>query len=467
MDIGGHRFFSKNDWVMRWWLEILPLASDQDGLAVLGYQNKKGSLPDDVPTRDPSESDEVMLVRDRLSRIYHNGEFFPYPLKASPGIVLKLGVGKSIRAGFSYLHARLRPIRKERNLEHFLINRFGRVLYETFFEDYTRKVWGVPCSEISAEWGAQRIKGLSISKALWHAIKSPFSRFTGSRGETETTLIESFLYPKKGPGQLWEVVKRNVQQRGGSIRMNTPVQSIELRESGSFELTVENHTAGKAEKLQVDHVISSMPIQGLLSNISPEPPGLIQEIAAKLVYRDFLTVGLLLRKMTTSDGSRIIPDNWIYIQDDRVRMGRLQVFNNWSPAMVSNPEYAWIGLEYFCDKGDDLWRKDENEMIRLALRELSLTGLADEDDFLDGVVVRQEKAYPAYFGGYERFAEIRDYLDSIPGLFPVGRNGMHRYNNQDHSMLSALYAVESIVSGKRDKREIWSVNAEGEYHEER
>jgi len=470
MDLGGHRFFSKSDWVMNWWQEILPVAQEharQD--LCISYQQKSREL---VPTMfGPASSDAVMLVRQRLSRIFYRRRYFDYPLKLNASTVLNMGLAETVRIGLSYAQAQLSRA-PEITLEDFFINRFGDRLYRTFFKDYTEKVWGVPCREISAEWGAQRIKGLSVTKALAHAILSPFQkRNDTSQRSTETSLIERFLYPTLGPGQMWEEVARRITAQGGSIQLNHRVVGLELAGNQVRAVNVRDEGDGSVRCIACDHFLSTMPVSQLVSFLRPSDAQ-IATIADQLPYRDFMTAGLLLRKMRSTGQRRnraaangMPPDNWIYVQEPDVKLGRLQVFNNWSPAMVADPNTIWLGLEYFCREGDDLWSMNDGRFIEFAAGELEKIGIIDRRDVLDGTLVRVPKAYPAYFGEYRQFGLIRQYLDHFPNLYPIGRNGMHRYNNQDHSMLAAKSAVDSIVDSGRGKTAIWDVNADDEYHE--
>lgn len=471
MDIGGHRFFSKSDWVMDWWRGILSIATgpEQDGEEAvrITYHNRSREVP--VGEGPAPEAEKVMLVRRRLSRIYYLRRFFDYPVKLNLNTVRNLGVVRMARIGASYAFARAFPRRPERSLEDFLINRFGRALYETFFKDYTEKVWGVRCADISAEWGAQRIKGLDVSKAVLHALRQAFRGAKGAADQkkVQTSLIERFLYPKYGPGQLWEEVARRVEEGGGRVLFGHKVTGLELEGERVVRVRARRPDGGE-ETLPADWVISSMPVKDLVAGISPAPPPEVAEIATALPYRDFLTVGLLLRRMRGGDGANgMPPDNWIYVQERDVRVGRLQVFNNWSPGMVRDPGTIWIGLEYFCTEGDDLWTMADDALADFAARELEQIGLADHRDVLTAKVVRMPKAYPAYFGAYARFETVRAYLDGIANLFPIGRNGMHKYNNQDHSMLTAKIAVEKIVAGDTDKAALWAVNVDDSYHEEK
>jgi len=474
MDLGGHRFFSKSDWVMRWWQDILPIAEGQmqaDEALRISYRRQSR---DWVPaTFAASSTDSVMLIRRRLSRIFYRRRFFDYPLKLNANTLKNMGVAETLRLGLSYANARLARRFPETSLEDFLVNRFGRRLYRTFFKDYTEKVWGVPCREISAEWGAQRIKGLSVAKAVANAITSPFRAAADtSQKQTESSLIERFLYPKFGPGQMWEEVARQIALRGGNILLRHRIVALERKGREVTAVTVQDLTTGSRRRVACDFFISTMPVRDLTAMLEPEDPSVLR-IARRLPYRDFMTAGLLLGKMRfTGDQTErrsvrgMPPDNWIYIQEPDVKIGRLQVFNNWSPALVADPDTIWLGLEYFCRQGDDLWSMSDGQFIDFAAAELEKIGMLDRKDVRDGTVVRVPLAYPAYFGEYSEFGRVRAYLEQFSNLYPVGRNGMHRYNNQDHSMLAANGAVNSIIDGGHGKSEIWNINAEDEYHEE-
>jgi len=375
-----------------------------------------------------------------------------------------------LRIGASYLYAVVRPIRNEQNLEDFFINRFGRELYRTFFRDYTEKVWGVTCDKISAEWGTQRVKGLSITKAVAHHARKLFRRKEDLvQKQTETSLIEQFLYPKFGPGQLWEEVARQITEMGGEIVTGYLVTRVERGGSRITAVEARNAGTGEVRTYRGDLFFSTMAVKDLIQAMDPPAPGAVREVADQLVYRDFLTVGLLCNQLKLRDdhakAQSLIKDNWIYIQEPDVRVGRVQIFNNWSPYMVSDPSKVWIGLEYFCFEGDDLWRMSDADLIRLGTAELAKIDIVDEGQVLDGTVLRMDKTYPAYFGSYHRFPEVRSFVDRFENLFLVGRNGMHKYNNQDHSMLAAMVAVDNIVSNSLDKESVWSVNTEEEYHE--
>jgi len=471
IDIGGHRFFSKSDWVMDWWTRMLPLAAaasqdpaDKDFL--LAYQGKQRTLGAASLAKETDA--QVMLVRRRLSRIYFDGKFFDYPLKANLETALKLGLWRCAQFGASYARSMLFPRRPERSLEDFFINRFGRLLYLQFFKEYTEKVWGTPCDQISAEWGAQRIKSLSIGSALLHALLKPFRGSRGLAAAQQTSLIERFLYPKYGPGLMWETTAERLRVRGVRLEFDAAVTQIEQAEGRIRAVQVCG--ANGARRYEAETFISTMPVRDLVLGLVPGAPPAPRDIAAGLEYRDFITVGLLYRRLMRNPGGsgpmNLVPDNWIYVQESGVKVGRLQIFNNWSPYMVKDPETVWIGMEYFCREGDALWNLPDAALRQLGMDEMGRMNLADRADCLDGIVIRMPKAYPGYYGSYARFDELRGYLDGIPNLFLVGRNGMHRYNNQDHSMLSAKKAVEAIVAGSADKAEIWGVNIDDEYHEE-
>ena len=472
IDIGGHRFFSKSDRVMDWWLKMIPLQGSEAGAAAIKYHKMERMIPVSPNGPDPAGGERIMLLRSRKSRIYYLRRFFDYPMTLSKSTLMNLGMWRTFKIGVSYMKSATFPEKQERTLEQFFINRFGKELYNTFFKSYTEKVWGIPCTEISAQWGAQRIKGLSIRKAIQHALKKAM-RAGGDIGQkgTETSLIEQFLYPKFGPGQMWDETARRVKEMGGEIRTRCKVER--LHTSGMRVTAVEavNEVTGVRETVSGDYFFSTAPIKELLRSFDVAPPANVLEVSEGLVYRDFITVGLLVRNLKIHDqtpqGKRLIADNWIYIQEPEVLLGRLQVFNNWSPFLVNDPSTVWLGLEYFCNQTDDLWTMADDRIIALASEELSRIGIIDAEAVLDATVLRMEKTYPAYFGTYPRFAELRAYMDAYENLFLVGRNGMHRYNNQDHSMLTAMMAVDHIIAGITDKTDLWDVNTEMEYHEEK
>ena len=362
----------------------------------------------------------------------------------------------------------------ETSLENFYINRFGKPLYQMFFEDYTEKLWGVHPSQIAADWGAQRVKGLSVWRVITSALTKPFRK---KGGKVETSLIEEFYYPKYGPGQLWERLADTDRDMGAELLINREVIGV-TAENGivkSVRVRCTDETSadfGSEQDIACDYLISSMPVKELVQAL-PDAPREIRDIAAALPYRDFITVGLLLDRLAIRNKTKIptvnniVPDCWIYIQERDVKLGRLQIFNNWSPYMVDdNTKHVWVGLEYFCTEGDEMWNTPPEEFIQFAAAELEKIGIIDRKDILDSFTTKVKKAYPAYFGSYSRFPEVREYLDGFENLFCVGRNGQHRYNNMDHSMLTAINAARAIISGAADKSDVWNVNTEKEYHEE-
>ncbi len=466
MDIGGHRFFSKDDRVMDFWQNLMPLQGAPSKDDLLLQQQKP--LPEKGP--DPEQTDRVMLLRNRVSRIFFLRKFFDYPITLSGSTLKNMGFGNTVRAGFGYIWSALFK-KEETSLENFYINRFGAPLYRMFFEDYTEKVWGINPSGISADWGAQRVKGLSLRKALWTMLKKPFSSSGSVNSKNvETSLIEQFLYPKKGPGQLWETLAEEIRRRGGTILLNTQAKTIRMKDGRITGITVEEN--GEQREMAGDYYLSSMPVKDLVCALEEPAPEEILQIARELPYRDFITVGLLVNKLELQNETKrktvgnLVPDCWIYIQEREVKLGRLQIFNNWSPYMVKDFEHTvWIGLEYFCNEGDDMWNMPEQDFIAFAAKELTSIGIIADGAVLDSVCVKVKKAYPAYFGTYAEFGKVRDYLDNITNLYCIGRNGQHRYNNMDHSMLTAMEAVQVILSGSASKEPIWNVNSEKEYHE--
>ncbi len=484
IDIGGHRFFSKSDIVMDWWKNIMPLQSaparddiffGRDVPLHPQAQLRKLRTHEVITIRDsdPEKVDRVMLIRKRLSRILFNRRFFSYPISLSFETLYNLGAIRTLKIGLSYLKMRLTPPREEKTLEDFFINRFGEELYATFFRDYTEKVWGVPCREIKPEWGAQRVKGLSIGKAILHAVKRLWSKSTSlGQKDIETSLIEQFMYPKLGPGQLWETVAEMVTEQGAELHLHHQVVGLLTEGNQVIGVQVQNQN-GETFEVLGDYVFSSMPVRDLIAAMGEQVPPEVKTVAQGLMYRDFITVGLLLRKLAVQNKTAtrsltpLIPDNWIYVQEPEVRLGRIQIFNNWSPYLVRDPDTVWIGLEYFCNEGDDLWSRDDESMAHFAIDELARIDFIHPEDVLDHVVLRVPKAYPAYFGSYDQFETVRQYTDRFENLYLIGRNGMHRYNNADHSMLAAMVAVDNIVHGKTSKDNIWRINTEAEYHEEK
>ncbi|MBV6497736.1 MAG: FAD-dependent oxidoreductase [Acidobacteria bacterium] len=419
-DIGGHRFFTKVKAVDEMWREVL--------------------------------GEKKFLRRSRLSRIYYQKKFFYYPLKASNAL-LGLGIWNSIMMVFSYLKAQMFPVKNESTFEDWISNRFGKRLYNTFFKTYTEKVWGIPCDKISADWAAQRIKGLSLVTTIKNALLPTEVK---DKGEIIKTLIDAFDYPAKGPGMMWEMVAESIQKDGSSLKMKSDVDRIFWQKGRVTALEIEN--GSKREVVEGTDFISSMPMQELVRKMSPEPPAEVLAAADKLGYRDFLTVSLVVNK------EKLFEDNWIYIHDPDVKVGRIQNFKNWSPHMVPDPSKTCLGLEYFCFEGDGLWTMDDADLIALGAKELGLLQLVDPADVEDGAVVRMPKAYPVYDAVYmDAVDTIRDFLREVPNLHLVGRNGMHKYNNQDHSMLTAMLSVKNILGANYD---VWGVNVDNEYHEE-
>lgn len=469
IDIGGHRFFSKSDRVIDWWLNFLPLEKTPAGPNEITYQRKQAIVRAQTRQADPNVEERVMLLRRRISRIYFRRKLFRYPITLDIDMLRNLGPLKTCRILFSYFRSALSPIRHEATLEDFLINRFGRELYSTFFKSYTEKVWGVNCKQISAEWGAQRLKGLSIYKAAAHMLANLLSNpRPGMSKRTETSLVEYFLYPKYGPGQMWEEVALRVRSLGGQVLTGWDVERIEHNNRAITSVTARNYQSGDLQTFAGDHFFSTMPVKDLAAAMNPAPPLSIRNIADGLIYRDFLTVGVLCTNIKLRDPSGApIADNWIYVHQPEVLVGRLQIFNNWSPFLVADPQNVWIGLEYFCNAGDTLWRKDDKELIELAKQELAWMNIADPSDMLDATVIRMPKAYPGYFGTYNRFSEIIQWANGFENLFLIGRNGMHRYNNQDHSMLTAMTAVDNIIANVRSRDNLWELNTEQEYQEEK
>ncbi len=483
MDIGGHRFFSKSDRIMKFWKNILPLqgAPARDDLIlkrevplskICQIQELKSGVITECDAPDPEKTDKVMLNRARVSRIYFLRKFFDYPVSLTIITLKNLGFKRTVKIGMSYISTVLTPSKPEKSLEDFFINRFGRELYLTFFKDYTEKVWGVQCNEIQADWGSQRIKGLSIQKTLENAVKSKFSNDSNlSQKDVETSLIGQFMYPKFGPGQMWEELAARILENGGEIHHYQEVKQIETNTKDVTSVETMDINSGKTKKWVGNYFISTMPVKDLIQSFDNVPED-VADVADGLIYRDFITVGLLLNELKIKNESKLktinnlVPDNWIYIQERDVKIGRLQIFNNWSPYLVNDPDKVWIGLEYFCNEGDDLWNLSKSEFTDFAIGELVKIGIIKRENVVDSVVLKVEKTYPAYFGSYNRFNIIRDFTDEYENLYLIGRNGMHRYNNMDHSMLTAITTVENIANGVRSKNNIWNINAEEDYHEE-
>lgn len=467
MDIGGHRFFSKDDEVMKWWAEIMPTqGADAYDDKLLGREKE---LAANGP--DPETEDEVMLIRDRVSRIYYRKKFFDYPVSLKWETIKNMGFFTTIAAGFSYIKASIFK-KEESSLENFYINRFGRKLYSMFFEGYTEKLWGRHPREISSDWGSQRVKGLSI-RAIIKDVFSKIFKKKNSNKKVETSLIERFYYPKYGPGQLWESVALRVEEMGGTIIRNARVTSINNTDNGSIN-SVTYIQDGTEIELTGDIFISSMPLKDLVAGMKDVPAN-IDNIAKGLPYRDFVTVGILLNKLNLKNQTKfktinnIVPDCWIYVQDVGVKLGRIQIFNNWSPYLVKDiDDKVWIGLEYFCNEGDDFYSMTDEECIAFAANELIQMGIiSSPDEILDAHREKVKKAYPAYFDTYSEIDALIEYLNKFNNLYCVGRNGQHRYNNMDHSMVTSFETAKNIINNVADKSNIWNVNTEEEYHEQK
>ena len=470
IDIGGHRFFSKSEKVIKWWLHFLPLdATAKQEHIDLQYQQNHAAF--DITGDLLGQGDKIMMVRPRKSRIYYQKKFFDYPLQLNGKTIANLGFLKMVRIASSYTYAKLFPRKPENNLAQFFMNRFGKELYETFFKDYTEKVWGIPCERIPSSWGQQRVKDLNISKLLWHAIKSFFaSNKTLQQKGTSTSLIEQFLYPKFGPGQMWETVAEEIQRLGGTVLLNTNVTALYGNgESRLQKAETLNKLTGENNSWNADYFFSSMPVKELFSSLYQLPvPDVVNAIASTLEYRDFLIVGILVSSLLVKENEHgdLIRDNWIYVQDKKVKAGRIQVFNNWSPFMIKDPGTVWLGVEYFCNETDDFWKLEDDAIAGIAVKEMETIGILSSARVKDTMVARIKKAYPSYYGSYDSFDKVQDYSNRIENLFLIGRNGMHRYNNSDHSMLTAMAAVENIINGRTDKSNIWEINTEESYHEE-
>jgi protoporphyrinogen oxidase len=465
MDMGGHRFFSKSDIVMSWWLKLMPLQTIPSSDDIL--LERKIDLSGSSQQYDPNKIDDVMLVRNRLSRIYFLKTFFDYPISLSLKTMKNLGVVRIIKIAVSYAFS-LVIKRKEKTLEDFMVNRFGKELYLTFFKDYTEKVWGVEPKDIPADWGTQRIKGLSIVKLLQQATKKIFNKNQKSMKDIETSLIEKFYYPKYGPGHFWQLVAKKIENMGGQILLNKKITKI-ITQDNKVKFVADNDQ----KEYVADYYFSSMPVRDLINSLDDKTEN-VREVADGLGYRSFITVGLLVKNLEIENNTKIksyknrVPDQWIYIQEREVKLGRLQIFNNWSPYLVNDYEKTvWLGLEYFCDENDSMWNMPEEEFIKFASKELEQIGIIKMSSVLDSCLVKVPKAYPGYFGTYKKFDVIKNFIDKYENLFLVGRNGMHKYNNMDHSMLTAITAVDNIVNGIKTKDNIWAVNTEQDYHEDK
>lgn len=471
IDTGIHRFFSKSDEVNNIWQELLPLQAKPSYDDII-LKNKK-----DLPSNgsNPEEDEYSMLLRDRCTRIYYDKNFFDYPVSINFNLIKNLGLIRIVKAGFSYLKTLVFK-RKENSLEDYYINRFGKVLYSMFFENYTEKVWGIHPSRISADWGAQRVKGISIIAVIKDFIKKRAG--TKNNKNTETSLIERFYYPKLGAGQIWDVMSEKIIEKGGEVKLNANVLKINIKNKNIVSIEYEDQ-GKKNHTVDCDYCISSMPIKNLMMGIvGDKVDDRVYESAVNLPYREFMSVGLLVDKMNLKNTTNIktlnnvIPDSWIYVQEPDVKMGRLQVFNNWSPYLFKNKEdikdKVLITLEYFCSENDEYWNMTDKEFINFAIDEaVKINLIESEKSVIYSTRVKIPKAYPAYFGTYSDIDDIVEYLNSYKNLLCVGRNGQHRYNNMDHSMLTGIEAVKCILENKVDKKDIWNVNTEKEYHEEK
>lgn len=462
MDLGGHRFFSKNQEVNDFWNKIMPLQGEPSYDDIIN--GRKLELNPNGP--NPQLENNVFLKRQRVSRIFYKRKFFDYPVSLKYSTLKNMGFLSTIKVGCGYLKSCVSK-KDESNLENFYINRFGKPLYSMFFEDYTEKLWGRHPNNISADWGAQRVKGLSI-KAL---LKNMMPKSKKKKQEQETSLIEEFIYPKYGPGQFWEKVASEIEEMGGTIKYNCEVIKI-IQENGKISTIVFKDENGNEKEVHADYFMSSMPLKDLVVNMNDVPQN-INNIASKLPYRDFVTVGVLVDQLKLKNNNKkihtinhLIPDCWLYIQEPDVKMGRVQVFNNWSPYLLHDISNVWISTEYFCNEGDDFWNMTDEEASDFVIKELIKTGIiSNEKDVKDTHRVKVKKAYPAYFDTYSNIDEVINYLNTINNLYCIGRNGQHRYNNMDHSMLTGFYAADDIINNLNNKDKIWNVNAEKEYHE--
>ena len=467
MDMGGHRFFSKVSRVNEWWETMLPMqgAPSMDDIAV----ERRIPLAKGGP--DPEKTDRVMLHRNRVSRIYFDNKFYDYPIQLKPELFINMGLVNTLQAMFSYLGSVIHK-REEKSLEDFYINRFGKKPYSMFFENYTESLWGRHPSEIDPSWGAQRAKGLSVMAIIKDVFGKMLPKKKADR-HVETSLIEAFQYPKLGPGQLWDVTASEVEKLGGTILKNAKVTGI-LKNEQQVITSLCYRQDGEDKRMEGDIVISSMPLKDLIEGMNDVPAEPLR-IAKGLPYRDYRTLGVLVPRLNLKNKTKIktvgniVPDNWVYVHDRSVKMGRLQIYNNWSPYMVSDLEHTvWVGLEYFCTEDDDFWNMTDDEFTRLGITEMVKMGLIDSKELvLDAHAERVKKAYPAYFDTYEEIDKLIAYINTIDNLYCVGRNGQHRYNNIDHSMMTSFETVDNILSGKKDKSNIWNVNTEKEYHEKK
>lgn len=467
MDLGGHRFFSKDQRVMDWWTRMMPL----QGAPAYDDKVLGRAVPLHEGGPDPEKEDRVMLTRNRVSRIYYNNKFFDYPISLKWDTFRSMGFGTTLAVGFSFLKAALFK-RPNDNLENYYINSFGKKLYSMFFEGYTENLWGRHPSEIDASWGKQRTKELNVFSILGDMFSKLFMTKEQRQKHVQTSLIEEFIYPKFGPGQLWETVAAEIERMGGQILFHTEAVGL-VTQNGRVSAVRVRDEAGERE-LEGDLFFSSMPVKDLVGGMNDVPTD-VARVAAGLPYRDYVTVGLLVNRLNLRNETQhktlgnIVPDCWIYVHDTSVKLGRMQIFNNWSPYMVEDPEHTvWIGLEYFCNETDDFWNMPEEECVRFAAGELCAMGvISDPAEVLKSHREKVKKAYPAYFDTYDEMDKVVSYLNGFENLYCVGRNGQHRYNNMDHSMVTAFEAVNNILHGVSDKSNVWNVNTEQAYHEEK
>jgi protoporphyrinogen oxidase len=472
IDIGGHRLFSKHDKIIEWWCNFLPLQGRPSTDDVVLKRSIPLSKKPDAP--DPEKTDKVMLIRYRISKIFLLGRLFNYPLSADFRTFIYLGLLRTIKIAISYLKIRLFPIRNERNLEDFFINRFGKELYLLFFKHYTQKVWGTSCKKIRAEWGRQRIKSLTIPRVFLNMTRNlnPWRSPTFYTKDVDTSLITQFLYPKLGIGQLWNEVAEGIQKKGGEIHCNHRAIGLTSKNGKIIGITLRNEVTGETVTRNGEYFFSTMPVKDLIQSLGNAPPE-VRQVAQGLHYRSLVVVGLLLRELkikykgASAGPNNIIPDTWIYLPEKTIKLGRLQIYNNWSPYMLKDMNAIWVGLEFFCSEGDGIWNKSDTEMLAYAIGEASKIGFIDKGAILDNVVIRMPKTYPGYCGTYDSFDVVRNFTDTFENLFLIGRNGMHRYNNMDHAMLTAMAAVENITHNISSKDNLWAINAEQEYHEEK
>ena len=441
IDAGGHRFVSESERVLMWWRNILPV--EGDGI-------------------NPEHTDRVLLIRNRVSRIFYLKKFFGYPVSLNLKTMSNLGMRRMVKILSSYAKARLHPIKEEKNLEDFFINKFGMELYARFFRDYSNKLWGVPCTMVKPDWGSQRIRGLSLSRTVRDTLKRALPHSPGHNAGISQ--FGSFLYPKYGPGQMWREVADSVREKGGEIRLNQTVVGIKSEGGRVSGVVVKDSETGELKTAVADYYLSSMPIRELIKSWEGEVPPDVLKAAESLVYRDLITVVLVLDGLKVKGADNgLIPDNWIYVQERGMRVGRIQVYNNWSPYLVKDRGKVLIGLEYFCSEGDELWSTDDSKLVELAVEEGCEMAFIERERVLDSAVIRTRKAYPAYFGGYDRLGVIKDFTGGYGNLFLIGRNGMHSYHNMDFSMLTAMTAVDNIINARKDRSNIWAVNAEHGY----